>query len=123
LTVDQDERMIGRVTRISILYDFYAKLLTDRQREMLELHNFDDWSLSEIAQHYKVSRQAVHDNLRRAEEQLEYYEAVLQLYAEYTARAARISAVRQVWAGMVDALPPALSIGMQQALDDLTADT
>jgi predicted DNA-binding protein YlxM (UPF0122 family) len=83
LTVSNNERMIGKVTRISVLYDFYASLLTSRQREMIELHYFDDWSLGEIATHVGVSRQAVHDNLRRSEDQLEGYEAALQLLLQH----------------------------------------
>ncbi|MCL6516452.1 YlxM family DNA-binding protein [Alicyclobacillus sp.] len=68
-----------KVTRMGQLYDCYGQLLTERQRQMVELHYLDDWSLAEIAAQFGVSRQAVHDNLRRAEEQLEAYESALAL--------------------------------------------
>lgn len=96
LTVSGDERMIGKVTRIGVLYDFYGALLTERQREMVELHYFDDWSLAEIAEHVGTSRQAVHDNLRRAEEQLEAYERALRLLAQH-------DALREQWDSVCDA--------------------
>jgi predicted DNA-binding protein YlxM (UPF0122 family) len=72
--------MIDKVTRMASLYDLYGGLLTDRQRQIIELTYFDDWSLSEIAEHLQVTRQAVHDNLHRAEEQLEHYEALLRVW-------------------------------------------
>lgn len=68
-----------KATRLASLYDVYAMLLTERQREWTELHYFEDLSLAEIAEQFGVTRQAVHDNLRRAEEQLESYERVLHL--------------------------------------------
>ncbi|MCL6445704.1 MAG: YlxM family DNA-binding protein [Alicyclobacillus sp.] len=86
-----------KVTRLGVLFDFYSGLLTARQRDMVELHYFDDWSLAEIAEHFGVTRQAVHDNLRRAEEQLEAYEATLQLMAVHEARKAKLTALQSAW--------------------------
>ena len=55
----------GRLTR-SMLLDFYGELLTDKQRECLDLHYNEDLSLSEIAEQLGISRQGVWDNIRRA---------------------------------------------------------
>lgn len=90
-------RTIEKVTRIGDLFDLYGSLLTDRQREMVELHYFDDWSLAEIAEQQHVSRQAVHDNLRRAEEQLESYEAALGLLQGTQAERPLFQAVQEIW--------------------------
>ena len=46
--------------------DFYGKLLTDKMREIMEYYYFDDLSLAEIADDVGISRQAVHDTVRRA---------------------------------------------------------
>lgn len=53
--------------QMSLLYDYYGELLTDRQRMCFDLYHNQDYSLSEIAQELQVSRQGVYDNLSRAE--------------------------------------------------------
>ena len=50
-----------------LLFDYYGDLLTDRQRLCLDMHYNQDLSLGEIAQELSISRQAVYDNLSRAE--------------------------------------------------------
>lgn len=50
-----------------LLYDYYGNLLTDRQKECLEMRYNQDLSLGEIGQILGISRQGVHDNLNRAE--------------------------------------------------------
>lgn len=62
-----------------LLYDFYGKLLTPKQREVMRLYYEEDLSLGEIAEELKISRQAVHDILRRSEQALEKYEKKLGL--------------------------------------------
>lgn len=67
--------------RLVRLYDIYGGLLTDRQQKCMEMHFYNDLSLSEIADEYSVSRQAIYDLLRRAEQILEKYESRLRLFA------------------------------------------
>ena len=67
---------------MSDLLDLYGELLTDKQRDMLELYYNDDLSLAEIAEHYEISRQGVHDSIKRGEETLNEYERVLGLKAQ-----------------------------------------
>lgn len=67
--------------RQSALFDLYGALLTDKQQRCLTMHLFEDLSLSEIGEALGISRQAVHDTLRRAEQTLEEYEARLGLLA------------------------------------------
>ena len=52
---------------MTLLFDYYGELLTERQRACLDLRYNQDLSLSEIAQELGVSRQGVYDNLNRAE--------------------------------------------------------
>ena len=61
------------------LLDFYGAMLTDRQHEMLRLRLEEDLSLSEIAEGFGVSRQAVNDALRKAEKTLTEMEQKLRL--------------------------------------------
>ncbi len=61
------------------LFSVYQHLLTDKQQVMLSLYYEEDYSLAEIAEHYGISRQGVHDNIRRGEEALTFYEQTLQI--------------------------------------------
>ena len=56
---------------MSLLYDYYGELLTEKQRQLFDLYYDQDYSLSEIAAAAGISRQGVHDTLARAEELLE----------------------------------------------------
>ncbi|HAG13543.1 MAG TPA: DNA-binding protein [Ruminococcus sp.] len=57
-----------------LLLDCYGSLLTERQRTLLEGYYDEDLSLAELAEPLGISRQAVHDSIRRGERQLEAYE-------------------------------------------------
>ncbi|MFY3793432.1 putative DNA-binding protein [Ureibacillus sp. MALMAid1270] len=75
--------LLEKTTRMNFLFDFYQALLTDKQRSYMELYYLDDLSLGEIAESYKVSRQAVYDNIRRTEAMLEEYEDKLNLFKKF----------------------------------------
>ena len=64
------------------LLDCYGALLTKRQKECLDLYYNENLTLAEIAEHFHVSRQAVHDAMRHGEEQLADYEKALSLASE-----------------------------------------
>lgn len=53
--------------QMTLLFDYYGDLLTERQRQCFDLRYNQDLSLGEIAQELNVSRQGVYDNLSRAE--------------------------------------------------------
>jgi predicted DNA-binding protein YlxM (UPF0122 family) len=78
--------MLEKTTQINLLYDFYQNLLTEKQRNYMELYYHDDFSLSEIAEQFQVSRQAVFENIKRAEQLLEQYENQLQLLSKHGQR-------------------------------------
>ena len=52
---------------MTLLFDYYGELLTERQKMCFDLRHNQDLSLAEIAEELNVSRQGVHDNLSRAE--------------------------------------------------------
>lgn len=85
--------MIDKVLRIGLLYDFYGALLTEKQRRCMDMHYLNDLSLAEIAEEFGVSRQAVHDILRRSEQVLEEYESKLGLVSRYDQEQAVIATV------------------------------
>ena len=57
-----------------ILFDYYGCLLTERQQQIYEDAVSNDLSLSELADAYQISRQGVHDLLRRCDKSLQEYE-------------------------------------------------
>lgn len=59
--------MKNQAYRMTMLYDFYGELLTDRQQEFFDLYYNEDLSLAEIAENYGISRQGVRDVIVRAE--------------------------------------------------------
>lgn len=66
---------------VALMLDFYGQLLPDRAREVLECYFFDDYSLTEIADLFQISRQAVHDRLHQGLNSLLNYEEKLGLVA------------------------------------------
>ena len=57
--------MKNQTFRMTMLFDFYGELLTDRQKEFYDLYYNEDLSLSEIAENYGISRQGVRDVIKR----------------------------------------------------------
>lgn len=70
--------------KISLLLDFYGAILTEKQRESLELYYNEDLSLAEIAEIASISRQGVRDNIKRGENILLEMEEKLGFFAKYS---------------------------------------
>ncbi|WP_213698247.1 sigma factor-like helix-turn-helix DNA-binding protein [Acetomicrobium sp.] len=75
--VDKCEDFLKSRIEMSLLYDIYGGLLTDKQRKAFELHEMSDWSLSEVADAIEVSRQGVFELLQRARKRLVEIEEVV----------------------------------------------
>ena len=81
--------------RTLALFERYGALLTDHQREVIELYLANDWSLAEIAAHQSTSRAAVHDILRRSTRALQEYEKRLGLLTEAAKRRRAVAALER----------------------------
>jgi len=66
---------------LTLLYDYYSGLLKESQREILADYYFNDLSLSEIADERGISRQGVHDTIKRCSKSLMEYEEIMGLAA------------------------------------------
>ncbi len=73
------ERIIER----SLLFDFYGELLTSHQQKIYSEAVFNDMSLSELSEEEGISRQGIHDLIKRCDKQLEGYEDKLKLIERF----------------------------------------
>lgn len=72
-----------KIVEQGLLYDFYGELLTEHQKRIYEDVVFHDMSLSEIAEEQGISRQGVHDLIRRCDRTLQNYEDRLHLIEKF----------------------------------------
>ncbi len=77
------ESRMDKMIEMNIRNDLYGSMLTIRQREIINLYYEENFSLSEIAEEFSISRQAVHDTLKKAEKALAVYERKLGLVEKF----------------------------------------
>ena len=75
------------------LYDFYGELLTERQQQVYESVVLEDYSLSEVAEDLGISRQGVHDMIKRCNKTLEEYEQKLHLVEKFVVIREKVSQI------------------------------
>ncbi len=95
------------------LYDFYGELLNERQRNAYEAFFFQDLSLGEIAVEEGISRQGVHDLVKRSAKTLEEYENKLHLVQKFLFIKEKVGAIQDLAHSYQDKDPQA--IGMKIA--------
>ncbi len=72
-----------RKVRLAKLLSFYAKLLTENQREIATLFTDEDYSLAELAEQFHITRQGVYDAVSKAEKTMLQFEEKLNLISHY----------------------------------------
>ncbi len=75
--------MFVKDLNVGLLLDFYGDVLSERRRDALDFYYNDDMSLSEIAEEMGISRQGVRDLIKKAEEELNFYEEKLGLVKKF----------------------------------------
>ena len=98
-----------------LLLDVYGCLLTDKQLEMAELKYNDDLSLSEIGEQFGISRQGVHDSIKRSEAALDEFEAKLGILK---ARQEEIDALMSVKSDALEALDQCRKVSFGKNIAD-----
>lgn len=74
--------ILEKTLELQSLYDLYNPLLTDKQKRYFEQYYFDDYSISEISENEHISRNGVHDLLKRTVQKLYDLEAKLHLHKQ-----------------------------------------
>lgn len=80
----------------TFLYDFYGELLTEHQQNIYEDFVLNDFSLSEIAEEAGISRQGVHDLVKRCDRILEGYEEKLHLLERFLNTKEKVTQIRKL---------------------------
>lgn len=87
--------MKNQTYRMTMLFDFYGELLTERQREFFDLYYNEDLSLSEIAENSGISRQGVRDVIVRAESAMQEIEDKTGLIRRFLQMQEHIAAIEE----------------------------
>ncbi len=88
--------VMNKILEQALLYDFYGELLTTHQKEVYEQFILDDLSLSEIAESAGISRQGVHDLIRRCQRALEGYEDKLHLVERFLSVKEKVGEIGEI---------------------------
>jgi len=80
----------------ALLFDFYGELLTEKQREIFEEAVLCDCSLSEVAEEHGISRQGVHDMVKRCSKILASYEEKLGLVRKFIRLKKKTEEIRRI---------------------------
>ena len=85
-----------KIVEQNMLYDFYGELLTEHQRKVYENAVYHDLSLSEIADELGISRQGVHDLLKRCDKIMAGYEEKLKLVSKFGATKEKVNEIKKI---------------------------
>lgn len=83
------------ILKLTLLYDFYGELLTDKQKNIYEMYYQNDLSLTEIGEEINITRQGVRDQLKHAEKKLFDYESKLQFLEKFQTQQKNISNIKE----------------------------
>ncbi len=72
-----------KIVEQGMLYDFYGSLLTEHQQKIYEMVVYDNLSLSEVAESENISKQAVHDLVKRCTSVMRQYELKLGMIRRF----------------------------------------
>jgi len=97
---------MDNIIKISLLLDFYGQFLTPRQYEIMDLHYNNDYTLSEIAEQFNITRQGVYDNIKRGKTLLDQYEKKLGLIKKFIEQKEKAREVLECISGINKDLMP-----------------
>ncbi len=87
---------MNEILRQALLYDFYGELLTEHQKELYGQVILEDLSLGEIAKEAGISRQGVHDVIKRCGQTLAGYEEKLHLVEKFMSVKQKVEQIQEL---------------------------
>lgn len=99
---------------MTLLYDYYGDLLSQRQRDCFDMHYNQDMSLGEIAEELGISRQGIHDNISRAEDFLLRAEAAIGCMRRAECVRGAVAQLRQIAAVLEENSDPSVCDSAEQ---------
>lgn len=90
---------MNKLVEQALLFDFYGELLTEHQRQVYEAVVLNDYSITEVAQDAGISRQGVHDMIKRCTKSLEDYESKLHLVEKFLHIRQNVNEIRELTRG------------------------
>ncbi|MDR3278803.1 MAG: YlxM family DNA-binding protein [Oscillospiraceae bacterium] len=114
--------MSGDPLEMTMLFDFYGGLLTEKQREYFDLYHNEDLSLAEIAANVGITRQGVHDIIRRATGTLEGVERKTGLIQRFGALRESVAGAEALTERLLQAARDGESRALAEQLADILRD-
>lgn len=93
---DTQMEKLEEIVQQSILYDFYGELLSEHKKKIFEDYVLNDLSLSEIAQEQGISRQGVHDLVKRCTRELKEYDEKLSLVQKFQSIKEKVNQIKTI---------------------------
>lgn len=87
---------LDELVNLSMLYDFYGDLFTEHKKRVFEDYVLNDLSLSEIADELNISRQGVHDIVKRCTQDLKDYEDRLSLVKKFSSIKHKLTIMKEL---------------------------
>lgn len=104
---------MDKIYEQAMLFDFYGELLTEHQRSIYEDAVYHDLSLGEIAEERGISRQGVHDMIKRCDKILQDYESKLHLVERFSRAKETVREIERLTLAVDDPM------GMRERLKDI----
>ena len=110
---------MNEILEQALLYDFYGELLTDHQKEIYEQFVLEDLSLGEIAGEAGISRQGVHDLVKRCSRTLKEYEDKLHLVEKFVSIKEKVKQIDELLDGYAQRDPRELVEDIRKISDEI----
>lgn len=94
--IKPDNDKMEEIVQLSLLFDFYGDLLGGHKRQIFEDYILNDLSLSEVADEAGISRQGVHDIIKRCSRKLKEYEEKLHLVEKFEMTKKKVDEIKDL---------------------------
>lgn len=110
---------MNEILEQALLYDFYGELLNEHQKEIYEQFVLEDLSLGEIAREAGISRQGVHDLVKRCSQALRSYEEKLHLVEKFMSVKEKVGRMNELLDAGAEKSKEELAEGIRKLADEI----